>query len=165
MSGALGWVLFVSQSYSQERHFYVEKVNKNIDIVPTSNYRYRVYVYDKKEERGKDYIDIERKFSDIPNISLCFPKEEKNKVYIIDRYEFVENYDSSDLDFVYLYKETVENGELISREKWERWEQQEMRIDSVTDSIPSITVRLNANLKDLSVWENQKYLGEIKMQH
>ncbi len=137
----------------------------NIDIVPTSGHKLRVYVYDADEERGKNFIDIVQGSADLPNISLCFPLEDKNKVYIIDHLDFVENYEASDLDFVHLYVETVKNAELISVEKMERRERQKMRIDSVTDSIPSITVRLNAYFRDISVWENQNYLGVIRKKH
>lgn len=148
-------------SCKQERSFFIEELNMNIDIEFTSRNNMRVFIYSSDKDRGNDYIDIVHHTSDLPNINLCFPLEERKKVYIIDYCDFVKNYVSTDLDLVHLYIETVKNAELISIEKMDRIQREREQIDSVTDSISSITVRLNAYFNDISVWKNQKYLGEI----
>lgn len=110
LAGTFG--LLTSQSCRRESNFYIESLNMNIDIVPTSGHKLRVYVYDADEERGKNFIDIVQGSADLPNVSLCFPLEDKNKVYIIDHLDFVENYEAFDLDFVHLYVETVKKRNL-----------------------------------------------------
>ena len=153
----LSMILPFLSSCWEDKSFYVDEDDISIDIERLEIGRFRVYIYREVEDRGKDYIDIDYDMSDMPTIQLSIPKNENNKIFVIDRWHDVEEICSSKLNFVLLSPERVKNGELVSIEKMERLDRTLAQIDSVKDSIPSITIQLNPRLKNLYLWENGKY--------
>ena len=153
----LSIIFLLLSSCWEDKRFYVDNADIFIDIERLSIERFRIYIYGEIENRGKDYIDIDYDMSDMPTIQLSIPKNENNKIFVIDRWHDVEDICSSELNFVLLSPERVKNGELVSIEKMERLERTLTQIDSVMDSIHSITIQLNPRLKNLYLWENGKY--------
>lgn len=153
----LSIILLLLSSCWEDKRFYVDNADVFIDIERLGIERFRVYIYENIENRGEDYIDIDYDMSDMPTIQLSIPKNENNKIFVIDRWHDVEEICSSKLNFVLLSPERVKNGELVSLEKMERLDRTLAQIDSVKDSIPSITIQLNPRLKNLYLWENGKY--------
>ncbi len=141
----------------EDKCFHVEEADISIDIERIEIGKFRVYLYREEEDRGKDYIDIDYDMSDMPSMQLSIPKNENNKVFVIDRWHDVEGIISSELEFVVLAPEGAKNGEMITLAELDRLNSTLAQIDSVRDSIPSITIQLNSRLSDLFVWKNGKY--------
>lgn len=141
----------------EDKCFHVEEADISIDIERMEIGKFRVYLYREVKDRGKDYIDINYDMSDMPTIQICIPKYENDKIFVIDTRHDVEQISSTEFDFFHICPEWVKNGEHISVAKIERLDKTYAKIDSVRDSIPSITIQLNSRLSDLFVWKNGKY--------
>ena len=150
----LSMVLPLLSSCWEDKRFHVTEAGISIDIDKLETDKFRVYVYRDGDEKGSDYIDIDYDMSDIHTIQLCIPKQENNRIFVIDLWHDVEGINSSELDFVLLSPEGAKNGELISIAGLERLNSTLARIDSVMDSIPSVTIQLNPRLSDLFVWRS-----------
>ncbi|MDE6523033.1 MAG: hypothetical protein K2L17_09465 [Muribaculaceae bacterium] len=141
----------------EDKSFHVEEADISIDIERIEIGKYRVYIYQEEEDRGKDYIDIDYDMSDMPTIQLSIPKNENNKIFVIDTRHDVKHINSYEFNFVHICPEWVKNGEHLSLTKMDQLDKTFAQIDSVRDSIPSITIQLNSRLNDLYVWKNGKY--------
>ncbi len=150
-------MLLILTSCWNDKHFCVEGSNIIIDVEKKGMDKFRVFIYEDKRDKGMDYIDLDYDMSDMPTIQLCIPADERNKIFIIDRRHDVEQIYASKFDLVLLSPEKVKNGELISSEKMERLDRTLAKIDSVKDSIPSVTIQLNSRLSDLFVWKTGGY--------
>ena len=153
----LSMALPLLSSCWEDKRFHVKEADISIDIDKLETGKFRVYVYRDGDEKGTDYIDIDYDMSDIHTIQLCIPEQEGNRIFVIDRWHDVEGISSSELDFVLLSPEGARNGELISIAGLDRLNRTLARIDSVMDSIPSVTIQLDPRLSNLYVWENGKY--------
>ena len=150
-------ILAFFSSCWEDKSFRVGEADIYIDIERLGFERFRVYIYREEEERGGDYVDIDYGMSEMPALRLCIPKYENNRIYLIDTRHAVKGIDSSELDFVILSPEGAKNGEMITLAELDRLNRTLARIDSVMDSIPSVTIQLNSGLNDLSVWKNSRY--------
>ncbi len=77
--------------------------------------------------------------------------------FVIDTRHNVEGTKSSELEFVLLSPQGAKNGEMITLAELDRLNRTLAKIDSVMDSIPSVTIQLNPGLSDLFVWKDGRY--------
>lgn len=154
----LSMVLPLLSSCWEDKNFHVREADISIDIEKLETGNFRVFVYRDGNEKGTDFIDIDYDMSDIHTIQLCIPKQENNRIFVIDRWHDVEDINSSELDFVLLSPEGAKNGKVITIAELDRLNRTLARIDSVMDSIPSVTIQLDPRLSNLYVWENGKYI-------
>ncbi len=154
-------LLFILTSCWNDKTFYIEEVSFDLNIVKIGPDKFRVFIYADEKDMGDDYIDLNYDMSDMPTIQLCIPKDDMEKIFVIDKRHDVEQIHFSKYNFELLSPEKVTNGEMLTEEKMERLDRVLAKIDSVKNSIPSITIQLNLHLKDLSVWMDGSYKSKI----
>lgn len=148
--------LFVSCSW-ESKYFYVAQANMNIDIENMGDNLYRIYIYRSKETKDKNYFDLWYRMSEMPAITICVPIDD-NKVYIIDDNSNLLPNVSEDFEMEILAPPHIENGELLTGNKWTEFQNYIKYRDSI-DHIPSVVIRLDAYLKGLTIWDenNNQY--------
>ncbi len=157
-------ILLVLTSCWNDKTFYIEYGSFDINIEKIGPDKFRVFIFENERDKGIDYIDLSYGMSDMPTIQLCIPKDDMKKIFVIDKWHDVEQIHFSKYNYELLSPEKVINGEVPTKEKMERLDRVLAKIDSVRDSIPSITIQLNSRLTDLSVWKNGRYKGKISNQ-
>ncbi|MDE6018839.1 MAG: hypothetical protein K2G85_08520 [Muribaculaceae bacterium] len=132
----------------------------NIDIEQMDYNEYRVFIYREFEDREANFIDIKPHTSDMPSIFICFPHDNENNVYIIDRWRDVVRMESSVFNFTRLYWEPIPNGKLPTKEEMDNID----KVIQTSDSILSIScaVQLNSWLQDISLWNDKELKGILK---
>lgn len=148
----------------EDKSFYLEDLGIYLDIEETGYYDFRVFIYKNLTDRGKDYIDLHYAMSEMPSIRLCFPNDSPDKVYLIDIWNEIVKFESSNFEFIKLSPEPVRNAELVSLEKLDRIDMVFAQIDSVCDSISSICVELNSGLVNLYEWRDGNYGNGVIIQ-
>lgn len=162
-------IMFIISSCEWEnKRFYIESLQLYIDAdlldsveTKTPCAPLRISIYDNKNRKGQNYIDISHDMSEMPSIILCVPHKTLDTIYILDDWNEVRHIQSQNFKFIHLAPERVMNGEHISEEKYQRIHQVIDKMDSVRLKIPSTSIQLNSGIVDLSIWENDKYKGKI----
>lgn len=142
------------------RVFFVDKLGLYINIEEITfnkkgTGKFRINIYKSADHIGDDYIEIDYTFSEMPSISLNFPSDESNKIHVIDRYQGEVKYCKS-TNFNIIYPK-IDNNNLKELDDYQEW------CDSVMYETPSINVRLNSGLRNLTIWNNDAiYLGDVQ---
>lgn len=139
--GCCGW---------KSKSFYVGEIDVHIDIEHLADNLHRVYIYRYMETRNNNYIDIWYRMREIPSITLYFPTDNKDKVFIIDNSYDVQKFKSEDFEMDLLTMPYVRNGELMTNDQWNAFQRYNRLSDSI-NHISSVMVRLDAYLKGLTV--------------
>ena len=127
------------------RSFYIEQLNVNLDIEELRDGLYRIYVYRSFENKGKDYIDVNYRMSEMPSINLCFPIGGSNEIFVVERaYTEVNDYKSNDFNIII---PKINEKNYIELFKYGEW------CDSVRSR--SITLRVDAYLDGISIWDDR----------
>lgn len=136
------------------RRFDIEILKLKLDIEELQEGLYRIYIYRALEDKGEDYIDINYRMSEMPSITLCFPLETSNVINVTERmYSEVSSYKSKTFIINYPKIDEKDFKEITKYMKWR---------DSVRLEVPSITVRVDAYLEGLSVWNGEhEYVEKI----
>lgn len=85
-----------------ERYYSIEELDMNmyVDRIDTENKIYRVYLLQKNDSLINDYLDINIPSSDMPAISLHFPVDKPDTVFVLDRWNNVKRINSSKFNFI-----------------------------------------------------------------
>lgn len=125
-----------------------------IDLEELRNGLYRIYIYRSLEDRGKDYIDVNYRMSEMPSVSLCFPTGNSNDIYIVECvYTEVNSYKSSNFNIIH---PKINKYNVLEQLKYSDW------CDSIRFGVPNITLRIDAYLDGISIWnENNDQIDKI----
>lgn len=144
------WLIIESCSW-EPRNFYVEQLDVHIDIEHLKNDHYRVYVYRHIETMDRNYIDLYYHMSEMPCITLYFPIDDKDKIFIIDNMSDVRRIVSDDFKINLIAPPEVKNGELLNDSTWYELQRYNILSDSI-NNISSVKVRIDAFLRGLTIW-------------
>lgn len=140
--------------YVNELDLYIKIEEINFDYKVGSGL-FRINIYKSADHIGDDYIEIKYTISEMPSISLNFPNDESNKIHVIDSYQGEVKYCKS-TNFNIIYPK-IDNNNLKELDDYQEW------CDSVMYETPSINVRLNSGLRNLTIWNNDAiYLGDVQ---
>lgn len=135
------------------RIFYVDELDVFISIEEIYDGRYRIGIYKNQGQINDDYIDVSYKMSEMPSITMNFPLDESNNINIINRYDIVESYKSTNLKIIYPEVDRNKLDEIIAYNVW---------CDSVKSITPSISITLDGYLDNLIIWNgNGKLIRRI----
>lgn len=135
------------------RIFYVDELDVFISIEEIYDGRYRIGIYKNQGQINDDYIDVSYKMSEMPSITINFPLDESNNINIINRYDIVESYKSTNLKIIYPEVDCNKLDEIIAYNVW---------CDSVKSITPSISITLDGYLDNLIIWDgNGKLIRRI----
>lgn len=150
------------------KSFFIDSLDLHVDVeiidsieTELAGTPLRIYIYNEECHKGLDYIDIVNDMTEMPSIMLCIPNHHLDTIYIIDNWHEVRHLHSDKIKFIHLEQEKVENGELITIEKYNKINRIDDIMDSVLHKIPSTSIQLNSGFIDLSIWENNEYIGKI----
>lgn len=138
----------------EDKHFYVEDLGIFIDVERRDDVidEYRIFLYKDAEDKGKDYIDLHYYPSDLSSISLCFPDDDADKIYILDDHRHaVRHFETSEFDLNLLRIKGPKNSEAMTSEEFDEMMEMSARIDSVK-SIPGTKIIFNSMFEDLTLW-------------
>lgn len=134
------------------RNFYVNELDLYILIEEIKDNTYRIYINKTIEQIGEDYIEINYQFSEMPTISMNFPQDDSSVIYVIDRWGEVKHCKSSNFSII---NHDIDRDNRDERLRYNDW------CHSIIHDIPSVTVQINGYLKDITVWEPDKYVKII----
>lgn len=138
-------ILHLNYCTKLSRNFYIEQLNVKLDIEELEDGLYRIYIYRSIENKGKDYIDVNYRMSEMPSINLCFPIGSSNEIFVVERrYTEVNNYKSNDFNIII---PEINKHNYIELFKYNEW------CDSVRSR--SITLRVDAYLDGISIWDDK----------
>lgn len=126
------------------RDYYVGELDLNVTIENRGDNRYRIYVYRTQELKGADYIDVIYYMSEMPSITMVFPLDDSNNIYIIDQFYGEIKSNSKQFNIVYPEFNRNERNERLAYRNW---------CDSLIKDDNSINVRLGSYLRNLDVWD------------
>lgn len=94
-------LLFLTGCYI-ERYYTIDELGMNmfVDRIDAENKIYRVYLLSKQDSLINDYLDVRIPSSDMPAISLHFPVDKSDTVFVLDRWNNVKNVKSSKFKFL-----------------------------------------------------------------
>ena len=145
--------MFESCSW-EPRNFYVEQLDVHIDLKHVKDDHYRVYVYRHMENMNRDYVDLDYHMSEMPSITLYFPKDDRDNIFIIDNMSNVRRIVSGEFKIKKVAPPKVENGELLNDKTWNELQRYRQLCDSIND-ISSVKVRIDAYLRGLTIWDER----------
>lgn len=153
LSVVLTFILLV-QCNKISRFFYVDELDIFVYIEEIRDGRYRINIFKSDDQIGADYIEVAYKMSEMPSITMAFPLDDSSNVYVIeDIYGEVKFCHSDNFNIVY---PTIDVNNLDERLAYREW------CDSVRYKIPSISIRVNAHLRDLIIRdENGDFIRKI----
>lgn len=147
-------IIVFTECQKKSRSFYIDILNVYLHIEEIKSGLYRLHISEMEGKDGEDYIDFVYKFSEMPSITISFPLDDSNDIYVIDRqHGEVRFCKSNDYNIIY---PIIDNNNYIELSKYQKW------CDSVMFDIHSISIQIDPYLKSLSLWnEDSKYLGQI----
>ena len=85
-----------------ERYYSIEELGMNmyVDRIDTKNNIYRVYLLSKNDSLINDYLDIRIPSTDMPAISLHFPVDKPDTVFVLDGWNNVQRINSSKFKYI-----------------------------------------------------------------
>lgn len=126
------------------RNYYVGELDLNVTLENRGDNRYRIYVYGAQELKGADYIDVIYYMSEMPSITMVFPLDDSNNIYIIDTFYGEIKSNSKKFNIIYPDFNRNDRNERVAYRNW---------CDSLIIDDNSIKIRLGSYLKDLEVWD------------
>ncbi|MCM1491010.1 MAG: hypothetical protein NC095_09320 [Muribaculum sp.] len=153
LSVVLTLILLV-QCNKISRFFYVDELDLFVYIEEIMDGRYRINIFKSDNQIGTDYIEVAYKMSEMPSITMAFPLDDSFNIYVIeDIYGEVKFCHSENFNIVYPTIDVNNRDERIAYRKW---------CDSVRYDFPSISIRINAHLRDLIIRdENGDFIRKI----
>lgn len=137
-----------------ERYYSIEELDMNmyVDRIDTKNKIYRVYLQSKNDSLINDYLDIRISSSDMPAISLHFPVDKPDTVFVLDGRNNVRRINSSKFKYI-LYNYEYDCIESATRYIHLR--------DSIKRNVKAVGIEVYLN--GVSIWdENNNNRGIFK---
>lgn len=150
-------LMILTSCLMKPKKYYVESIDKYIEVVEIKDGDFRIYIYNSDSSRGTDYIDVGYKASEMPSITLYFMKNDPLSIYIYDRgHGEVKIINSSRYNIIY---PDADGSNFISLGRYLDW------CDSISSLPSAITVRLDAYMNGLSVWDENGTYNKIYEQN
>lgn len=145
-------IILLAQCKKISRSFYVSELDICIYIEEIEDNTYRINIYKTIEQIGQDYIEVNYQFSEMPTINMNFPHDDSSVIYVIDRWGEVKHCKSTNFKIV---NPDIDRDDIDEMLKYVDW------CNSLIDDIPSYTIQINGYLRDLIIWEPDKYMRKI----
>lgn len=146
-------VLFLT-GCSVERYYTIDELDMNmfVDLIDTENKIYRICLLSTQDSLINDYLDVRIPSTDMPVISLYFPVDKPDTIFVLDDDDNVRNIRSSKYDFI-LYNSEPGSVESATRYIHLR--------DSIKRNVKAVGIEVYLN--GVSIWdENNNNRGIYK---
>lgn len=137
-----------------DRFYSIDELDMNIfvDRIDTENEVYRVYLMSTQDSLISDYLEVRIPSTDMPVISLYFPVDKPDTIFIFDDDDNIRNISSSKYDFI-LYNS--EPGAVESATRYIHFR------DSIKRKVKAVGIDIYLN--GVSIWdENNNNRGIFK---
>lgn len=99
-----------------DKHYGIHElgIDMFVERIDIKNNIYRIYLLSRQDSMRNDYLDVMFPSTDMPSISIHFPIDKPDTIFVLDRWNNVKRINSSNFNFVLFNNESNPGESLIS---------------------------------------------------